>query len=172
MTTETAPRRVTAVQPADGSAPEPQALAGITAAHNHLRQRVGVPPLRWNPQLAAIARRWANACVDEVAPRGMIDHSGGRDAGFGGPIGENLFATTAPVADPVTAVQDWASEAKDYDLARNTCRGPMCGHYTQMVWKGTTDVGCGVGQCPRLRFSTTLVCNYWPAGNWIGEKPY
>jgi tetratricopeptide (TPR) repeat protein len=151
---------------------EPRPLAGITAAHNRVRATVGVPPLRWNPRLAEVARRWANACVDDAAPRGMIDHSGGRDASFPGPIGENLFATTAEVVDPVAAVQDWASEAKAYDLARNACRGPMCGHYTQLVWQGTTDVGCGVGTCPRLRFHTTLVCNYWPVGNWVGERPY
>ncbi|HET7203122.1 MAG TPA: CAP domain-containing protein [Steroidobacteraceae bacterium] len=152
---------------------EPAAVAGITAAHNRVRARVGVPPLKWNPQLAEVARRWANACVDRDAARGMLDHSSGRSDLFPGPLGENLHATTAPVANPVEAVEDWAGEARDYDYDRNACRdGAMCGHYTQVVWRTTREVGCAVGSCPRLRFRGTLVCNYWPAGNWVGERPY
>ena len=152
---------------------EPAAVAGITAAHNRVRSRLGVPPLQWNVKLAEVARRWANACVDQDAPRGMIDHSSGRSELFPGPLGENLHATTAPVPNPVEAVADWAAEAKDYDCARDSCRsGAMCGHYTQVVWRTTREVGCAVGSCPRLRFHATLVCNYWPAGNWVGQRPY
>lgn len=158
--------------PADAASGEPAALAGITAAHNRVRARVGVPPLTWNPRLADVARRWASACVDVAPPRGMIDHSAGRSELFPGPLGENLHATTAPVVDPIEALQGWAAEAKDYDRERNACTGGMCGHYTQVVWRTTREVGCGVGACPRLRFRTTLVCNYWPAGNWEGERPY
>jgi hypothetical protein len=102
----------------------------------------------------------------------MIDHNSGRQAGYPGPIGENIFATTGPRADPVVAVNDWASEAKFYDRRSNSCIGGACGHYTQLVWSATREVGCGVGSCPKLEFRTTLVCNYWPAGNFIGERPY
>ena len=158
--------------PAGAASGEPAALAGITAAHNRVRARVGVPPLTWNPKLAEVARRWANACVDVEPPRGMIDHSAGRSELFPGPLGENLHATTAPVPDPIDALQGWAAEAKDYDHQRNACSGGMCGHYTQVVWRTTREVGCGVGSCPRLRYRSTLVCNYWPAGNWEGERPY
>ena len=151
---------------------EPAALAGITEAHNRVRRTVGVPPLKWNSQLAETARRWANACVDEVPPRGMIDHNTQRQAGYPGPIGENIFATTAPRADPVVAVNDWASESKFYNRRTNSCVGGACGHYTQLVWSATREVGCGVGSCPKLEFRTTLVCNYWPAGNFVGERPF
>lgn len=167
-----APVQTPAPRPAMQTA-EPPAVAGITAAHNRVRARVGVPPLQWNSQLAEVARRWANACVDRDAPRGMLDHSSGRSELFPGPLGENLHATTGPVPNPSEAVADWAAEVKDYDHARNTCRdGAMCGHYTQVVWRTTREVGCAVGSCPRLRFRGTLVCNYWPAGNWVGERPY
>lgn len=153
------------------SATEPADLAGITAAHNRVRRTVGAPPLVWNETLAASARRWANACVDRVAPAGMIDHNPDRDASLGQPVGENIYATTAPKADPVVAVQGWAGEAKFYDRARNACAGGMCGHYTQLIWAATREVGCGIGHCPRLEYSTTLVCDYAPAGNIIGERP-
>jgi hypothetical protein len=169
-TTRTAPDAVPSPRVTAG---EPAALAGITAAHNRVRARVGVPPLVWNARLAEVAQRWASACVDRTAPRGMIDHSTGESELFAGPLGENLHATTAPAVDPVGAVDGWAAEAADYDLARDTCRsGAMCGHYTQVVWRTTREVGCAVATCPRLRYRTALVCNYFPAGNWEGQRPY
>jgi pathogenesis-related protein 1 len=149
---------------------EPATVAGITAAHNRVREQVGVPPLRWSADLAASARRWANACVDQAAPFGMIDHSPSQPGKA--PVGENLYATTAPRVDPLAAVAGWADEARDYDYARNACRGPMCGHYTQVVWRTTREVGCAVGSCPGLRFRSTLVCHYAPAGNIVGQRPY
>ncbi|HWJ05821.1 MAG TPA: CAP domain-containing protein [Steroidobacteraceae bacterium] len=160
-----------APSPTTGSR-EPAALAGITAAHNRVRAQVGVPPLRWSPALAAVAHRWANACVDRDPPEGMIDHSSGRADGFAGPIGENLYATTAAVPNVTEAVAGWAEEAPHYDAATNACAGGACGHYTQLVWRATREVGCAVGTCPKLRFRSTLVCNYAPAGNIVGERPF
>jgi pathogenesis-related protein 1 len=154
------------------AAVEPPALAGITEAHNRVRARVAVPPLQWDEALADVARRWASACVDDEPPRGMIDHSPGRADGYAGPFGENLHATTAPVVDPAQAVGGWADEATHYDHARNACTGGECGHYTQLVWRSTRALGCAVGSCPKLRFRSTLVCNYAPAGNIIGQRPY
>ncbi|XP_047188268.1 peptidase inhibitor 15-A-like isoform X2 [Scophthalmus maximus] len=59
------------------------------------------------------------------------------------------------------------------------CYGPMCTHYTQMVWASTNRVGCAVQTCYNMfvwgvlwREATFLVCNYSPKGNWIGEAPY
>jgi pathogenesis-related protein 1 len=153
------------------AAVEPAELAGITDAHNRVRRSTGAPPLRWSAALAETARRWANACVDVEEPRGMIDHNPRRDASYQEPIGENIWATTAPRIDPVAAVDDWASEVAYFDRANNTCVGGACGHYTQLIWSATREVGCGVGSCPRLRFKTTLVCDYAPAGNIIGERP-
>lgn len=160
------------VGPARPVTGEPAPVAGITDAHNRVRARVGVPPLQWSPVLAEIAQRWANACVDDEPPRGMIDHSPAPSHGNPEPIGENLYATTGSVADPLVAVQSWASEAVFFDARRNECDGGVCGHYTQIVWATTREVGCGVGSCPNLQFSATLVCNYRPAGNIVGQRPY
>ena len=167
------PPRTNPVPPPRSVAGEPTALAGITGAHNRVRARVGVPPLTWNPALAEVAQRWANACVDRQPPRGMIDHSTGDSPAFAGPLGENLHATTGPAVDPAGAIEGWAAEVKDYDYASDTCRrGAMCGHYTQVVWRTTREVGCAVSTCPRLKYRTSLVCNYFPAGNWEGQRPY
>ena len=43
------------------------------------------------------------------------------------------------------------------------------GHYTQLVWRDTREVGCAVA---RGTGYDVLVCRYWPAGNWMGESPY
>ena len=70
----------------------------------------------------------------------------------------------------------WASEASNYDYASNACSG-TCGHYTQIVWRGSTELGCGIASCsknsPFSGFSdwTFVVCNYDPPGN-SGGKPY
>jgi len=51
----------------------------------------------------------------------------------------------------------------------------MCGHYTQVTWGATTDVGCGLCFCPSvggISNAEYIVCNYLPAGNWVGDKNY
>jgi len=60
------------------------------------------------------------------------------------------------IADVVSA---WAGEAQDYQYATNTCAaGKECGHYTQIVWRGTLRAGCAHRVCesrsiPRTRVS-------------------
>ncbi|KLJ09458.1 hypothetical protein EMPG_15120 [Blastomyces silverae] len=42
------------------------------------------------------------------------------------------------------------------------------GHFTQIVWKSTTVVGCATVKCSNhLRWNT--VCNYGPPGNFGGR---
>lgn len=150
---------------------EPPALAGITAAHNAVRARVGVKmaPLSWNEGLAASAQAWANRCIDATSPIGLIDHNPKRSIGFPWYVGENIYASSA-TASAKGAVQSWTSEQHDYDYARNKCAG-SCGHYTQIVWAKSTFLGCAISFCPHLRFSSSIVCDYAPGGN-NGGRPY
>jgi hypothetical protein len=124
-------------------------------------------PLRWSAEVAATARRWADRCVYEHDP-----------ALEAAKQGQNLFAST-DVRTPQAAVDAWASEAGDYDLAANRCAaGKACGHYTQLVWRGTREVGCAARSCtrgspfPGRSAWWLVVCNYAPPGNWVGQKPY
>lgn len=57
-------------------------------------------------------------------------------------ITENLAAGTGDytVTDGINA---WTDEAKDYDP-----KNPTYSHFTQVVWKGTTDLGCALVTCP------------------------
>lgn len=141
-------------------------------AHDRERHRVGAGDLAWDPKLAGLAQSWArHLCRGGKSPP-SLQH---RPSTSGGP-GENLWAgfTTEGSRFPIgDAVKSWASERRFYDERSGRCRGGVCGHYTQLVWRGTRQVGCGVATCPAGNFTATVwVCNYSPAGNIVGEKPY
>jgi Cysteine-rich secretory protein family len=63
----------------------------------------------------------------------------------------------------------WVDEKKNYHGEPGDFNG--VGHYTQMVWRNTTSVGCGTGSGSKLPYSI-LVCRYYPPGNIFGQKPY
>jgi hypothetical protein len=83
-------------------------------------------------------------------------------------FGENLFEIIGSGASAAEVVGDWAAEARDYSDSANTCR-VLCGHYTQLVWNDTREVGCAVASEPGRE---VWVCNYDPPGNWVDERPY
>jgi pathogenesis-related protein 1 len=130
----------------------------ILAAHNSVRTRVGQPPVTWSDQLAARAQDWA----DTLLARGQFAHRPN------GKYGENLFEITGAAATPERVVSEWAAESRNYDYNSNSCRG-VCGHYTQIIWGDTQEVGCAVA---RGRGREIWVCNYDPPGNWVGRRPY
>jgi pathogenesis-related protein 1 len=168
-----APRPIEAGTP-DAPAPlggqgEPAELAGITLAHNRARlaENAGLPQLTWDPALAAIAAAWAAKCQDTDAPKGLIDHNPNRSAGYPTYVGENIYGGS----DPLSAVDLWMAEKANYNLAANSCSG-VCGHYTQVVWRQTTKLGCAIATCPTLQYSPAVVCDYGPGGNVGGQRPY
>lgn len=149
--------------------------------HNVLRDAVGVPELRWSKALARQAAAWAGKLKNAGC---AMQHSHGR-------LGENLYwasplRTTARSKNGVwrsrltlqavkeaNVVAGWASEKPWYSHAANTCDAPpgkSCGHYTQMVWEATREVGCAKAVCSD--HSQVWVCNYAPAGNVVGQRPY
>lgn len=151
---------------------EPAGLVGITALHNQVRATVGVGPMTWNPALAATAQAWAESCTDNAAPAGLIDHNPNRSDDHPYYVGENVFGSSGQ-ATAEGAVNSWAAEAASYDYDSNTCAaGQICGHYTQIVWADSVDLGCGIADCPNLQFGSTIVCNYGPGGNINGQRPY
>lgn len=134
-------------------------LVGLTAAHNEARAAVGTNDLVWSSSLATYAQAWAN----QLAANGCaLQHRSG-DA-----YGENLFwksngATSAQV------VAQWTAEKAHYDHASNSCSAQTCGHFTQVVWAGSTELGCGMATCGAAE---VWVCNYAPQGNILGQSPY
>ncbi|MCW5807986.1 MAG: hypothetical protein KIT31_36880 [Deltaproteobacteria bacterium] len=159
---------------AAGGVGEPAELAGMTLFHNEVRAAVDtqapLPALTWSPALAATAAAWVAQCRDVDAPTGLVDHNPGRSNGHPYYVGENIFASGGG-ATAKQAVQLWAGEKANYNYTANTCNG-VCGHYTQLVWRDTREVGCAVGTCPGLQYPNTIVCNYGPGGNVGGQRPY
>ncbi len=154
----------------DAGATEPADLAGITAAHNAARAQVGDPPLTWDPALATIASNWVVQCIDSDG-NGLVDHDANRSVGYPTYVGENIYASSGTATGP-DAVAAWVAEASSYDYATNTCAaGQICGHYTQVVWKATTKLGCAIHDCTGLAYPSTIVCDYAPGGN-DGGRPY
>jgi pathogenesis-related protein 1 len=130
----------------------------MLAAHNAVRERAGVRPLAWSDRLAARAQDWA----DTLLARNQFSHRPNSS------YGENLFEIRGAAASPAQVVDAWAAESRSYDYKANTCRG-VCGHYTQIVWSDTKEVGCAVA---RQKGREIWVCNYDPPGNWVGRRPY
>lgn len=147
-------------------------VAEALAAHNEVRKKVGVPGLAWDEKLAKFAQEWGRHLCRGGKQLPTLVH---RQIRAGSP-GENLWEGASTLPDPYTvsdAVKSWASENKYFDVRGNRCRGGVCGHYTQLVWRDTTHVGCAVAACAVSDMTATIwVCNYSPGGNVIGERPY
>ncbi len=138
----------------------PAGLQQMLESHNQWRKRYGLSPLTWSPQLATYAQEWATKLLRE----NRFEHR--RNS----PYGENLASASGQQFSPERVVRLWGEEVKDYNYATNSCQaGKMCGHFTQIVWRDTKQVGCGVA---RSNGKEVWVCNYNPPGNYSGRKPY
>lgn len=155
--------------PAHGSAAQwraPDAFgARLLAAHNAERARMGVAPLRWDPALAASAAAYGPA----LARIGRLQHSpkGSRPGQR-----ENLWMGTRGAYAPEQMVGNWISERADFrpgvfPYVSRTGNWMDVAHYTQIIWAGTTHVGCAVHSSYRYDF---LVCRYSPPGNVDGRR--
>ncbi|SRR5665213_3669637 len=139
----------------------------ILAAHNGERAALGLPPLIWDDALASHAAKWARHLVQI----GTLEHS----ANEARPDeGENLWMGTAGAYDAEDMVGGWSSEKRDFRrgvFPNVSASGSWhdVGHYTQMIWRNTTEVGCAVASGGGY---DVLVCRYAPPGNFVGESPY
>uniref|UniRef100_A0A673MIE5 Cysteine-rich secretory protein LCCL domain-containing 2-like n=1 Tax=Sinocyclocheilus rhinocerous TaxID=307959 RepID=A0A673MIE5_9TELE len=154
----------------------------ILQLHNKLRGEVyptasNMEYMVWDDELEKSATYWAEQCQWEHGPKDLLMS-----------IGQNLAVHWGRYRSPAYHVQAWYDEVKDYTYpyphecnpwCPERCSGPMCTHYTQLVWATTNRVGCAVHTCPRMNVwgeiwenAIYLVCNYSPKGNWIGEAPY
>eukprot|EP00257_Ricinus_communis_P018014 XP_015576598.1 basic form of pathogenesis-related protein 1 [Ricinus communis] len=131
-------------------------------AHNAVRAEVGVDPLVWNKTLADYAKGYAKTKINNF----VYEHSNYLQFGYG----ECLAASPQPNFNAKDAVKIWADEKKFYDRKSNSCKGGECGHYTQIVWHDTSQVGCARVKCKNGH--TFISCNYYPIGNVQGQSPY
>jgi pathogenesis-related protein 1 len=169
--------------PTDGR-PTTGALACIVEQHNATRAMVkttpALPPVTWSAALATYAQQWTDQTCTSPMHRSSPMMNGK-------PLGENLYASSG-FGDTMAgkaAVDGWSGEVACYtygkfmtaDKCDMTCTDNMhsdgCGHYTQVVWRTSVQIGCGVTTCGSgFNMQTEVICNYAPAGNFIGELPY
>lgn len=136
----------------------------ILLLQNAYRAQVGVPPMRWSDALAQGAQNWANT----LAAANVMKHSGTAS------VGENLAIWWGHHPTFEELIGMWGKEKDIYVpgvFPAVTSNGDWhsVAHYTQMVWRATTDVGCGVAYNGRTEF---LVCWYGPRGNFFGQTAY
>jgi pathogenesis-related protein 1 len=165
-------------QPVGGEL-EPTQFTGTLAAHNAWRTQVGSANLVWNNAVATVAQQWANELAGRPGCR--LEHRSSADlATLEGGLGENLYTKGAspnlPIVTPKEVVDSWGSEIQFYDSTTHTCNAPpgdSCGHYTQVVWSTTQEVGCGTASCVNGDFQNVIwVCNYRSPGNIAGQNPF
>ncbi|CCD23057.1 uncharacterized protein NDAI_0B00230 [Naumovozyma dairenensis CBS 421] len=107
------------------------------------------PPLTWSEDLATYAQDYA----DQYVCGSDIVHSGG-------PYGENIAAGTSPVG----SVDAWYAEGAYYNYS-NPGFSSATSHFTQLIWKSTTEVGCGIKDCSSIGWGDYVICSYNPSGN-------
>uniref|UniRef100_A0AAY4AGP3 LCCL domain-containing protein n=1 Tax=Denticeps clupeoides TaxID=299321 RepID=A0AAY4AGP3_9TELE len=154
----------------------------ILDLHNRLRGQVYPPAsnmeyMVWDTELERTAEEWAETCLWEHGPAGLLPH-----------IGQNLGVHWGRYRPPTSHVQAWYDEVKDYSFPYPQecnpycpfrCSGPVCTHYTQLVWATSSRIGCAINVCHNMNVwgqiwakAVYLVCNYSPKGNWWGHAPY
>ncbi|KAI9038340.1 putative extracellular SCP domain protein Pry1 [Aspergillus affinis] len=170
----------------------------VLSASNAYRRVHNATDLLWNETLTDYAHAWAQKCKwkHSVSWLSLIHPSNQSSSPSchlaasrtdktmsnvvctqHGPYGENL-AFGYPNAS--AAIAAWGDEVRHYDFQKPTGFTEETGHFTQLVWKATKQVGCAAVDCGytgdddnakdasgRYRYAQGwyVVCEYLPPGN-------
>ncbi|GMN13538.1 CAP domain-containing protein [Altererythrobacter sp. MTPC7] len=154
------------VRPAEPAAAAQQInmfAQSLLGAHNDARQKVGAPPLRWSAPLQDDAARYAAV----LAEKNMIEHASAearKGAGENLWIGTTGFYSTRAMIDAFLSEERYFKPGVFPDVS-TTGNWIDVGHYTQIIWKDTQEVGCAIANNSQ---NDVLVCRYMPSGNWRG----
>ena len=148
--------------------PEPvdSVAATLLAVHNRERAAVGAQPLRWDPALAQAAASYG----PQLASLGRLVHS--PRAGRPGQR-ENLAMDYSAHTSPERLIGTWVAEKRRlvpgvFPDVSATGNWKDVAHYTQMVWRTTTHVGCAIHSDGQQW--SYLICRYSPPGNVDGKR--
>jgi uncharacterized protein YkwD len=130
----------------------------ILAQHNKLRQVHQATALKWNSTIAAVAQEWAT----KLAKENKMYHRSPNS------YGENIYMTSGKDVGGVDPVQAWYDEIKVYNY-KAPGFSSATGHFTQVVWVGSTELGCGKATSTG---GTYVVCNYNPPGNFTNAGQF
>ncbi|XP_016068137.1 PREDICTED: cysteine-rich secretory protein 3-like [Miniopterus natalensis] len=123
--------------------------------------------MTWSDEAARNAESWANMCTMTHSPSAKrhISSTG---------CGENLFMSSNPRSWS-DAIQSLYDEVKDFKYGFGSTRpNAVTGHYTQLVWATSHQLGCALAHCPRSIYKYFYVCQYCPSGNVLNtiKTPY
>ena len=139
--------------------------------HNELRKKHHVNDLIINNELMKNAQKHA----EKMAKTNKFQHSNDKDRELknhkGEWVGENIYyfwSSAKASYNSGNASESWYDEIKDYDFNKGgSSNGGVVGHFTQVVWKNTKEVGFGLAfnknQC-------YVVGNYYPGGNFNRQE--
>ena len=135
--------------------------------HNVLRKKHSAGSLT---KLADIAKL-AQVTADKCKAAQTLQHSG---TSYNGQwMGQNLYVIGGAAPTGAGVADSWYSENKDYDYAtgKGKTANAMIGHFTQLVWKASKQIGCAVatGTWSGYNPSYFVCCNYFPGGNVQGQ---
>uniref|UniRef100_A0A8C9ZG20 Cysteine-rich secretory protein LCCL domain containing 1b n=1 Tax=Sander lucioperca TaxID=283035 RepID=A0A8C9ZG20_SANLU len=152
----------------------------ILDLHNKLRGQVYPPAsnmeyMVWDYELERSAEHWAYTCRWEHGPSHMLTQ-----------IGQNLGAHWGRCVCSLQRSGGKCVRYYSYPYSQECnphcpfrCSGPVCTHYTQLVWATSNRIGCAINVCYNMNVwgmiwakAVYLVCNYSPPGNWWGHAPY
>ncbi|KAM4747798.1 glioma pathogenesis-related protein 1-like [Rhinophrynus dorsalis] len=151
---------------------DPDFIKEVEDTHNKIRSAVNpnatnMKYMTWDPSLAKVAKAWTSLCKYE---HNIHLHDSGKIHPVFPVIGENLYKGSRFNINHI--IHTWASELDSYSTTDNTCLpNKVCGHYTQVIWGNTFKVGCAGNWCPSMS-AYIAVCDYGPAGNVRGSRPY
>ena len=130
------------------------------SVHNDYRSNHNAPPLKLNSKLNDIAQKYA----EQLAKKDTMVHS--KNKMDGQDLGENLFMCGGYMITGKDMTKAWYDEIYDYDFKKPDFKSGT-GHFTQVVWVGSKEVGFGAAQSKSGNYYG--VANYFPPGNYIGE---
>ncbi len=144
-----------------GSNLSAQEVQDVLDFHTRVCAEVGVGPLTWSPTAARAAQQWADA----VVRTGVVEHNA---MGYG----QNIAWGWGSDYNVLKGAQRWYNEKQSY--TPGTVFNGQAGHYTQMVWRNSTEIGVSKAtiQTGQFKGQLVFVANYNPAGNSFGTTPY
>jgi len=129
-------------------------------AHNEYRRKHHSPNLILNNDLNRIAQNYAN----KIAKVYSVEHSNNEFKGE--PLGENIYMCQGMKPTGKEMTKKWYDEINKYNFnSKKFISGT--GHFTQIVWKNSKEVGFGIAQSKDGSYF--CVANYYPCGNFLGE---
>lgn len=115
-------------------------------AHNQHRIQHGAAPLQQNEYLNKAATDWAR----ELVRMNQLKHSPDQWRRYKGSVlGENLAFYVGPILKGDRLTDIWYREAKEHNFNADLQEKSL--HFSQLVWKGTKEVGFGRCQTPDKR---------------------